>query len=247
MMKDFVAYYRVSTEKQGRSGLGLDAQRDTVRKFAAEQGRSIAAEFTEVESGKKDRRPKLAEAIEYAKANNATLIIAKLDRLSRVASFILALRDSGVDFLACDSPHYNSLTIGILALVAQDERERIVERTKGAKRAEKYRKLAQIAAVLDADVESLVVRDEYRRACQAAAWRLGCTAATVKARAKSIEVKKAAAAECPEWQRAEGYAKALSGQGKSLHTIAKTLNAEGFLTRKGRPFMAQTVKRLLAR
>jgi hypothetical protein len=114
-----VAYVRVSTVEQGRSGLGLDAQRAAVRSIAAQRGLTLLAEFTEVESGKRNDRPELIKALHHAKITGAVLVIAKLDRLSRNAAFLLTLRDSGVRFLAADIPDANDLTIGVLAVVAQ--------------------------------------------------------------------------------------------------------------------------------
>ena len=128
----FIAYERVSTARQSASGLGLEAQRNTIGAFAANRGADVLARFTEVESGRKSNRPELGRAIHLAKVTGATLIIAKLDRLSRDAAFRLTLRDSGVRFLACDMPEANDLTVGIMALVAQQEREAISRRTKEA-------------------------------------------------------------------------------------------------------------------
>ena len=133
----YVAYYRVSTQRQGESGLGLDSQRETVRAFLHGNAQNLLAEFTEVESGKKDTRKELAKAIAKAKELGARLIIAKLDRLSRNASFIFQLRDSEVDFVCCDMPEANTLTIGIMAVMAQHEREVISTRTKEALKAKK--------------------------------------------------------------------------------------------------------------
>lgn len=127
-----VAYERVSTARQGASGLGLEAQRKTIDAFAASRGAEVLARFTEVESGKRADRPELAKALHLAKVTGATLVIAKLDRLSRNAAFLLALRDSGVRFVAVDMPEANDLTVGIMALVAQAEREAISRRTKEA-------------------------------------------------------------------------------------------------------------------
>ena len=135
----FVAYERVSTARQGRSGLGLEAQRKAIDDFAASKGADVLARFTEVESGRKNERPELAKALTLAKLTGATLVIAKLDRLSRNAAFLLTLRDSGVRFLACDMPEANDLTVGIMALVAQQEREAISRRTKEALAAAKAR------------------------------------------------------------------------------------------------------------
>ena len=127
-----VAYKRVSTARQGASGLGLEAQRKTIEDFAASRGAEVLARFTEVESGKRADRPELTKALHLAKVTGATLVIAKLDRLSRNAAFLLALRDSGVRFVAVDMPEANDLTVGIMALVAQAEREAISRRTKEA-------------------------------------------------------------------------------------------------------------------
>jgi len=139
-MPDFVSYLRVSTARQGRSGLGLEAQREAVRAFvAARAGRIIAPEFVETESGKRNDRPQLQAALRRCRATGATLVVAKLDRLSRNAAFLLTLRDSGGPFIAADMPEANTLTIGILAVVAQAEREAISARTKAALAAAKAR------------------------------------------------------------------------------------------------------------
>jgi DNA invertase Pin-like site-specific DNA recombinase len=127
-----VAYERVSTARQGQSGLGLEAQKRQIAEFAATRGAEVLARFTEVESGRKADRPELAKALHHAKVTGATLVIAKLDRLSRNAAFLLALRDSGVKFVAVDMPEANDLTVGIMALVAEAEREAISRRTKEA-------------------------------------------------------------------------------------------------------------------
>jgi DNA invertase Pin-like site-specific DNA recombinase len=134
-----VAYYRVSTDKQGRSGLGLEAQQAVVRAFLEGRGWPPLAEFVEVESGKRNDRPELAKAMAACRLYGATLVIAKLDRLSRNAAFLLTLRDAGVEFVACDLPDANRLTVGIMAMVAEDEAERISARTKAALAAAKAR------------------------------------------------------------------------------------------------------------
>ena len=131
-LQRLVAYERVSTARQGASGLGLQAQRKTIEDFATSRGAEVLARFTEVESGKRADRPELVKALHLAKVTGATLVIAKLDRLSRNAAFLLALRDSGVRFVAVDMPEANDLTVGIMALVAQAEREAISRRTKEA-------------------------------------------------------------------------------------------------------------------
>lgn len=137
-VKRFVAYYRVSTERQGRSGLGLEAQQAAVASFI-NGGSELVGEFTEIESGKRNARPELAKAFEACRRHKAKLVIAKLDRLSRNLAFIATLMESGVEFVAVDNPHANKLTVHILAAVAQHEREMISERTKAALAAAKRR------------------------------------------------------------------------------------------------------------
>ena len=131
-MAKAVAYFRVSTAAQGRSGLGLEAQKVSVAELARQRDWQVLAEFTEVESGKRNDRPELAKALHHAKVTGAVLVIAKLDRLSRNAAFLLTLRDSGVRFMAADLPDACDLTVGVLAVIAQAEREAISQRTKAA-------------------------------------------------------------------------------------------------------------------
>ena len=141
-MPEFVAYYRVSTERQGESGLGLAAQREAVSRFLGSGRSSISllAEFTEVESGKRHtNRPELLRAIELSRRQKATLVIAKLDRLARNVHFISGLMETGVEFVAADMPQANRLTIHILAAFAEHEREAISQRTKGALQAARKR------------------------------------------------------------------------------------------------------------
>src|SRR5215212_4761319 len=135
----FVAYYRVSTERQGKSGLGLEAQRKAVADFLNGGNWRLVAEFTEVESGKHSDRPALAKAFQACRLRRAKLVIAKLDRLSRDAHFLLGLEKAGVDFVAADMPTANRLTVGIMAMVADEERRLISKRTKEALAAAKAR------------------------------------------------------------------------------------------------------------
>ena len=139
MQGKFVAYYRVSTARQGRSGLGLDAQRQAVNDYLNGGRWSLLREFVEIESGKLNARPELEKALHLCKVTGATLVIAKLDRLSRNAAFLLTLRDSGAKFVAADMPEANHMMIGIMALVAQNEREAISKRTREALAAWKKR------------------------------------------------------------------------------------------------------------
>jgi DNA invertase Pin-like site-specific DNA recombinase len=135
MCQNYVGYYRVSTEKQGRSGLGLDAQQTAVEAFIASRGADakLVASYVEVESGKRsDNRPELTKAMEHARLTGATLLIAKLDRLSRDAHFLLGLQKAGVRFVAADMPEANELVVGIMAVIAQAERKMISTRTKAA-------------------------------------------------------------------------------------------------------------------
>ena len=134
-----VAYYRVSTKRQGESGLGLEGQQVAVAAFAKQHGASIIASYIEVESGKRSDRPVLAQALGHARLAKATLVVAKLDRLARNVAFLSALMESGVDFVACDNEHANRLTIHILAAVAEAEAKAISERTKTALAAAKRR------------------------------------------------------------------------------------------------------------
>lgn len=139
MQGKFIAYYRVSTKRQGDSGLGLAAQKTAVLDYLNGGTWELLAEYTDVESGAEDSRPELARAIDHAKKAKARLLIAKLDRLSRKVSFVSSLMDSGVRFVAADNPSANELTINILAAVAQEERRLISQRTKAALAAAKKR------------------------------------------------------------------------------------------------------------
>lgn len=138
-MKKAIAYYRVSTDRQGKSGLGLEAQAEAVSNFAKGEGYEVVATFTETESGKKSRRPELLAALAQCRKERATLIIAKLDRLSRNVAFISNLMESRVDFKAVDNPHANRLMVHLLAAFAEHEREQISTRTKDALTAAKRR------------------------------------------------------------------------------------------------------------
>jgi DNA invertase Pin-like site-specific DNA recombinase len=139
LQRRYVTYYRVSTERQGRSGLGLDAQKAAVAEFLRTTDGTVHTEFVEVQSGKDNDRPKLAEALKVCKLSRSTLLIAKLDRLSRNAAFLLTLQNAGVRFVACDMPDMNETVVGIMAVIAQSERKAISSRTKAALAAAKAR------------------------------------------------------------------------------------------------------------
>jgi DNA invertase Pin-like site-specific DNA recombinase len=220
----FVAYYRVSTARQGASGLGLEAQQAAVHDYLNGGDWQLVGEFTEIESGKRDgNRPKLAKALHQAKVTGARLLIAKLDRLSRDAHFLLGLQKAGVRFTACDMPDANELTIGILALVAQNEREAISARTKAALQAAKARgvKLGNVngAAAL-------------RRAGKGNTAAIGAIQAGADRHAQDI-------LPVIEDIREAGIA--------TLAGIAAELNARGILTARGGQWYATTVRNLLGR
>lgn len=149
-IKKVVAYYRVSTPRQGETGFGLEAQRKSVSQFASSNSIEVVREFTEVESGKNNNRPLLKEALAYCQKCKAILIIAKLDRLGRNVAFISALMESKVEFVAVDNPHATKVVLHVLAAFAEHEREMISIRTKEALQAAKKRgiKLGVYSAVL---------------------------------------------------------------------------------------------------
>ncbi|MEI6949931.1 recombinase family protein [Paraflavisolibacter sp. H34] len=138
-MKKAIPYYRVSTDRQGQSGLGLEAQKEAVRLFTLQHQYEVTKEFTEIESGKKNKRPELAAALEECKKQKATLVIAKLDRLSRNLHFISGIIESGIDFKAVDMPDANKLMLQIHGVFAEYERDQISARTIAALQAAKRR------------------------------------------------------------------------------------------------------------
>lgn len=231
-----VAYYRVSTAAQGRSGLGLDAQRSAVEGLCASRGWELTAPpFTEVESGKRDDRPELAKALHRAKVTGATLVVAKLDRLSRNVAFLAALQESGVRFIAADMPEANELTVHIMASVAQAERKAIGQRTREALAAAKAR------GVQVRSKDGTRVREGLGNPYGAAALRRAG-----KGNAQAVETVKAEAAKRAEGlrpivddMRARGIA--------SLAGIAAGLNEGGFVTPRGGRWHASSVRNLLAR
>ncbi|MFK7048478.1 DNA-invertase hin [Flavobacterium columnare] len=214
----YISYYRVSTKKQEQSGLGLDAQKTAVQKFL-NQDNILVAEYQEAESGKDNERPQLKKAIEQCKITGAVLLIAKLDRLSRNAAFILTLRDSKVEFVCVDMPTASSVTIGIMAILAQDERERISQRTKSA--------LAELKARgINLGSPQNLTKDSRKR---------------------SIEVRKRNALENENNKKAAAFISSLRRGNLSYGKIASVLNKNGFKASRGGNFKASQVKILYDR
>jgi DNA invertase Pin-like site-specific DNA recombinase len=216
----WVAYYRVSTARQGRSGLGLEAQRHAVADYLNGGQWRLIKEFVEIESGKRTDRPKLAEAIKACRAYGAKLVIAKLDRLSRDAHFLLGLEKAGVDFVCADMPNANRLTVGIMAMVADEERRMISKRTKEALAAAKRRgvKLGGDRGVVPTKRSQV----------------LAVKAIKEKADAKAADVAP--------------IIRELQAAGKTtIRAIAEGLNEQGIPTARGGKWQPGQVQRLLKR
>jgi DNA invertase Pin-like site-specific DNA recombinase len=222
-----VAYLRVSTDKQGRSGLGIEAQAAAVAQHIRLAGCELLATYTEVETGTKDRlenRPELRKAIAHAKRCKGTLVVAKLDRLARSVAVTSMLHQSNVDFVCVDNPSANRLTVQILSAVAEAEARAISERTKAALAAYKGR-----GGLLGASLPQ-------------------CRNLSQEDRLKGAK----SAAETHKRNAAEAYVdvaeemRALRASGRSLREIASLLNADGQTTRRGKSWNAMQVKRVLA-
>jgi DNA invertase Pin-like site-specific DNA recombinase len=224
----YVAYLRVSTERQGRSGLGLEAQREAVMRHVNCHGK-LLGEYVEVESGKHhDNRPQLQAALAQCRATGATLIVAKLDRLSRNVAFLAALMESGVEFVCADNPMATKLTVHVLAAVAEHERQMISERTRAALQAVKARgvKLGNPNGA-----------SAIRRAAEAAGRSVNATgiAGTISAANRHRD-------------RVMPIVEAIRSEGTTtLLGIAAELNRRGILTARGGHWYARTVKNLLER
>ena len=218
-----VAYTRVSTQQQGRSGLGLDAQRQAIKNFVKQRNARVIETFTEIESGKRSDRPELKKALHLAKVTGSTLVIAKLDRLSRNAAFLLTLRDSGVKFIAVDIPDATNMTVGILAVIAEAEREAISKRTKEALAAAKARgtKLGNPNGAAP-----------LRRAGKGNVDALKAIQAKTAARTNDLR-------PVIESLREQGHV--------TLGALADELNSRGFVTPRGKAWYRSSVRNLLAR
>lgn len=215
-MARFISYLRVSTARQGAEGLGVEAQRAAVRSFVGTG--ELVREFVEVESGRNNSRPVLRDAIAAAKQAGAVLLVARLDRLSRNAAFLLTLQDAGVRFKCCDAPEADEFTVGILALVAQREAQLISARTRAALEAAKHR-----GTKLGARGSDNLAPHQH----------------------KGARARHEKAVTTPENRRAALAAAPLRAQGLSFCEIARRLNAAGFTTREGKAFRDVQVRRVL--
>lgn len=216
----YVAYYRVSTQKQGKSGLGLEAQKKMVTDFVAINGGEIVAEYTEIESGKHDSRPELMSAMKHASLVGGRLLVGKLDRLSRDLHFITSLQKSRVDFVVSDLPGCDSFTINIYGSLAQREREMIASRTKAGLAAAKARGVKLGTNNLKPEL----VKD---------------------ASAKGVQVRQQNADDFAA--RVKPTIEALIAQGKSLRGVAAELDKLGVKTARGGVWTPTAVKNVLAR
>lgn len=219
----FISYLRVSTARQGASGLGLEAQREAVSRYLNGGHWELVQEIVEIESGKRNDRPAIAEALRLCRLHKATLVIAKLDRLARNVHFISSLMESGVEFVACDFPEANRLTVHILAAVAEHEAGMISARTKAALAAAKVR-----GVVLGGQRGSL-----ERMSGMAAKG----TRASAIVRQESAFKRRADLLPVIEELRAKGS--------ESLRAIAKGLNEAGLTTARGGQWTSTQVNRIL--
>jgi DNA invertase Pin-like site-specific DNA recombinase len=220
-MNKAIVYLRVSTERQGRSGLGLEAQRDTIARFAAAEGLDLIEEFVEVETGKGadalDRRPKLAAALALARKEKCSVIVAKLDRLSRDVHFISGLMANGISFIVAELPGADSFTLHLYAALAEKERKMISERTKAALAVKKVQGV-----------------------------KLGNRTNLAEAQAKGVASTKASAdAFAMNVLPVIEQVKALGVT--SYHGIAAALNVRGVRTARGGTWQATTVRKIILR
>ena len=222
-----VAYYRVSTTRQGQSGLGLEAQERAVSAHVVSQGCTLLIAYTEIETGKKDtldNRPELRKAIAHAKRSKATLIVAKMDRLSRSVAVTSALHNSGLEFIACDNPFANRITIQILAAVAENEARAISTRTKDALVSYKLR-----GGVLGS------ARPECRHNLTCEARAKGITLAAIVNRSNTLAA----------YEDIFPMIVGMRRDGLTLAKIAEKLNVMGHTTRNDKRWSATQIKRVL--
>ncbi len=219
-MNKFVAYYRVSTQKQGVSGLGLESQRTATRDYVKHVRGKLVSAFQDIESGSKDNRPELLKALRECRLTGATLLIAKLDRLSRNRRFLIELQESSTKFICCDMPEANDLTVGILACMAEHERKMISVRTIAALAAVKKR------GVKLGNPNIHLVRNTDTSAAT--------NARVAKAKIRNRELKQILL-----------EIKESSSERLSLRGLARYLNEAGYKTTRGQQFHATTVGRIL--
>jgi DNA invertase Pin-like site-specific DNA recombinase len=222
-----IGYVRVSTVRQGESGLGLEAQLSAIHKYAADNNGQVLHVYREVESGRKDDRPEFQRAQVHAQRVRGRLVIGKLDRLSRDVHFVSGLIKSGVEFICCDNPHATKLTIHILAAVAEDEADRISQRTKAALTAAK-------------------ARGVLLGSSRPGHWR-GREVARQAGAAKGSQVAKAKREVLagPLYAEVLPVIRGWREAGGSLQEIADDLNGRGFCTMRGQPWNRVQVRRLL--
>ena len=220
MKQKYVAYLRVSTQKQGYSGLGLEAQREIIHNHLHDT--TPIAEFVEVESGRKSDRPKLKEALALCRKDGATLIVAKLDRLARSVSFLSNLLESDVEIVFCDFPQANKMVLHIISAISQYEAELIAARTKASLQAKKARgfKLGNPEHLLE----------KHQVAIQ-----------------NSIRTCRVKADNNPNNKRAVAMLRILVKENRSYSEMASILNQEGFVTSRGCSFTKSTVYKLIKR
>lgn len=222
-MTHYIPYYRVSTTKQGQSGLGLEAQQATVLAYIERMGGTVLQSFTEVESGKKRKRPELLKAVELSKKHKAILIVAKLDRLARDAEFSFMISNRCHEIVCCDFPEGNKLMFGMMAVIAEYERNRIASNTKSAWQALKDR--------------------GYKHDT--------CKTRTEADRAQTLEVARQLSAQVrrESVQGSDAYRQALavatSMKGSRLQDIADRLNELNFKTSRGGKYHKESVRRML--
>jgi DNA invertase Pin-like site-specific DNA recombinase len=228
-MAGIVAYFRVSTKKQGDSGLGLEGQAEAVETYARQHSKIIVRRYTEIESGKRADRPELARALAHARRSKATLVVAKLDRLARNVAFLSALMQSGVDFVCCDNQHASKLTVHILSAVAEDEAERISARTRAALAAAK-RRGTLLGSARPGHWDG---REVARTNGLAKAREVGRKVISAKAREAYADL-----APTMQGWRSEGL---------TLKQIGDRLNGQGHTTRRGKSWSPVQVARVLER
>jgi len=215
----YVVYYRVSTKKQGLSGLGLEAQRTIVENYIKHN--KVIAEYTEIETGKSANRPQLNRALECCKTNNATLVVAKVDRLARNLHFITSLQAANVDFICCDMPTANRLTIHIIAAIAENEAQLISQRTK--------------AALAEKKKQGVKLGNPHNNGL------------TEKSIAKGMNIRQENARNSDRNKQAGTLILSMRNNGAKWSEIVSQLNANGFRTRRECNFDITAVKRLYFR